>query len=388
MPRNSFLTLNRERQREGEELFANPRNAAAGSLKLLDPRLTAKRHLEIYCHGAGQIEGVTFETQEELLQTFRRWGLRVNPFFFKTDSLEKLIGYCDSWGEKRKTLPYAIDGMVVKVNSLSDQKALGETSKSPRWMIAYKFPAKRAQTKLLSIEVQVGRTGALTPVAHLEPVFLAGTTVSRASLHNEDEIERRDIRIGDPVWIEKAGEIIPQVVAPLPEKRTGHEKKFIMPKRCPACGGTVERAPEEVASRCENFSCPAQVKERLLHFASRRAMDIDGMGEALVDQLVDNALVKDVGDFYFLKAEQLAALERMGEKSVTNLLRAIEASRHRELRRPSETAVSRVERSREGFEGAVEPCAVEVRALGRRGGRHRDRTAQGGAGGAQGSGRR
>ena len=333
MPRDSFLQLNREREKKGEDLFANPRNAAAGSLKLLDPRLTAHRHLEIYCHGVGLMEGFSCETQEELLQRFRQWGLRVNPFLFKTDSLEEVIRTCDGWSEKRKTLPYGIDGMVVKVNSFADQKRLGETTKSPRWLIAYKFPAERAQTRLLSIEVQVGRTGALTPVATLEPVFLAGTTVSHASLHNEDEIKRRDIRLGDRVWIEKAGEIIPQVVAPLTEKRTGKEKKFAMPKRCPVCDSPARRSPEEVASRCENLRCPAQIKERVLHFASRRAMDIEGWGEALVDQLVDKGLVKDAGDLYFLSAEKLSHLERMGEKSVANLLQAVEASRNRELQR-------------------------------------------------------
>ncbi len=333
MPRPSFLRLNREREKKGEELFANPRNAAAGSLKLLDPRLTAKRHLEITCHGVGLMEGFSCETQEELLQSFRRWGLRINSFLFKTDSLKELIRYCDGWSEKRRTLPYDIDGMVVKVNSFANQRRLGETTKSPRWMIAYKFPAQRARTKLLSIEVQVGRTGALTPVAILEPVFLAGTTVSRASLHNEDEIERRDVRTGDQVWIEKAGEIIPQVVGPLKEKRTGKEKRFVMPKRCPVCGQPVRRLPEEVASRCENLRCPAQIKERILHFASRRAMDIEGMGEAMVEQLVERDLVKDVGDLYFLTADRLSQLERMGDKSVANLLQAVEASGSRELQR-------------------------------------------------------
>lgn len=333
MSREHFKKLNQEKEKEGEELFANPRNAAAGSLKLLDPKLTATRKLEIFCHGAGWVEGRSFKTQEELLEVFHQWGLRINPHRFVTRSMDDLIEYCNTWDEKRKSLSYSIDGMVIKVNSLEDQKRLGETSKSPRWMIAYKFPAERAKTKLLDIKVQVGRTGAITPVAILEPVFLAGTTVSRATLHNEEEIARRDIRIGDQVWIEKAGEIIPQVVGPLKEKRTGKEKKFVMPRRCPECGGPTRRNEEEVAVRCENIRCPAQVKERVIHFASRRALDIEGMGEALVNQLVEEGLVHDYGDLYSLTFEKLMTLERMGEKSVRNVLSAIEKSRSSSLNR-------------------------------------------------------
>jgi len=333
LSRENFKRLNKEKDKEEEEPFVNPRNAASGSLKLLDPRLTAKRGLEIFCHGVGLSERKPFRTQGELLATFSHWGLRVNPHRFVTRSIDRLIEYCDQWEVKRKTLFYDIDGMVIKVNSLENQEHLGETTKSPRWMIAYKFPAERTKTKLLEIKVQVGRTGAITPVAVLEPVFLAGTTVSRASLHNEEEIERRDIRIGDQVWIEKAGEIIPQVVAPLQEKRTGKERKFVMPKRCPACGAPTHKHPEEVAVRCENIRCPAQVKEKVIHFASRRAMDIEGMGEVMVEQLVNKNLVHDYGDLYTLTFEQLISLERMGEKSVRNLLEAIKKSKSSSLGR-------------------------------------------------------
>lgn len=333
MSRENFKRLNQEKEKRGEELFANPRNATSGSLKLLDPRITAKRSLEICCHGAGQMEGYSAETQKELLETFEHWGLRVNPHRLATSSMDELIDYCNQWEEKRKSLPYDIDGMVVKVNTLADQARLGETEKSPRWMIAYKFPAERAKTKLLDIHIQVGRTGTITPVAVLEPVFLAGTTVSRATLHNEEEIERRDIRVGDQVWIEKAGEIIPQVIGPLKEKRTGKERKFVMPKRCPECGGPTRKTAGEVAVRCENIRCPAQAKEKIIHFASRRAMDIEGMGEALVNQLVDKGLVRDCGDLYSLTFEKLMTLERMGEKSANNLLEAIEKSKSQPLAR-------------------------------------------------------
>ncbi len=327
MNRENFKRLNRGKSEE--EAFVNPRNAASGSLKLLDPRVTADRHLEVFCHGAGLIEGSSFKTQKTLLASFDQWGLRVNAHRFVSRSMDQLIDYCNRWEEKRKALPYDIDGMVIKVNALEDQERLGATTRSPRWMIAYKFPAERASTKLLDIQAQVGRTGAMTPVAILEPVFLAGTTVSRASLHNEEEIERRDIRIGDQVWVEKAGEIIPQVVAPLREKRTGKERKFVMPKRCPACKAPTRKSVGEVAVRCENIRCPAQIKERILHFASRNAMDIEGMGEALVEQLVDKGIVHDYGDLYTLTFEKLLFLERMGEKSAKNLMDAIEKSKTR-----------------------------------------------------------
>jgi len=333
MRRDHFERLNREKEKKGEDPFVNPRNAASGSLKLLDSRITANRGLEVFCHGMGLVKGRPFLTQASLLEGFEKWGLRVNPHRFQTSSIEKVIAYCDSWESKRKTLPYDIDGMVIKVDSLVDQERLGETSKNPRWMIAYKFQAEKAKTKILNIKVQVGRTGAITPVAILEPVFLAGSTVSRATLHNEEEITRRDIRIGDQVWVEKAGEIIPQVISAIKEKRTGKEKKFLMPKRCPECNGPTKKIGDEVAIRCENLRCPAQLKEKVRHFASRQAMDIEGLGEAIVDQLVDRKLVLDYGDLYGLTLKQIATLERMGEKSAQNLLDAIQKSKSRGLHR-------------------------------------------------------
>ena len=333
MPRASFEALNRQRQKKEEPPFANPRNATAGSLKQLDPRIVAERNLEIFCYGVGAVEGKSFRTQSEILEFLQSAGLRVNPHFKRCADIEQTVAYCDSWEPKRKTLEYDTDGMVIKVDDLAQQRRLGVTAKSPRYMIAYKFPAERAVTQLLEIEVNVGRTGALTPVAVLKPVFLAGTTVSRASLHNEDEIRRKDVRVGDWVTVEKAGEIIPQVVDVLREKRTGKERAFRMPARCPVCGGKVFRDPEEVAVRCESLACPAQLKERLVHFSQRTAMDIDGLGDALAQQLVERGLVKDYGDIYRLTKQQLLTLERMGEKSAENLLSGIEVSKRRSLSR-------------------------------------------------------
>ncbi len=331
MDRKSFHILNEEKEEKGEELFANPRNAASGSLKLLDPKLTAKRHLNIFVHGVGYLEGVSIEFQYELLEFYKEVGFRVIPYAKKFDSLKEVINYCNNWEEKRESLDFDIDGMVIKVNSFEQQRRLGKTTKSPRWMIAYKFHARRAQTKLEDIIVQVGRTGTLTPVAILKPVSLSGSTVSRATLHNIDDIKRKDIRIGDTVFIEKAGEIIPQVVEAVREKRTGREKKFIMPRSCPVCGSPVKREPSEVAFRCENVSCPAQLKMKIKHFASRETMDIEGLGEAIIEQIVDKGLVKDYGDVYFLKLQELRDLERMGDKSAQNLIDAINKSKNNDL---------------------------------------------------------
>ena len=333
MPRAAFERVNREREKEGEELFANPRNAAAGSLKQLDPRVTARRGLSIFCYGVEAVEGRASATQHEALELLRGMGLPVNPHYKLCAEIEEVIAHCARWETKRKSLGYDTDGMVVKVDDLGQQRRLGVTSKSPRFMIAYKFPAERAVTRLNRIDIQVGRTGTLTPVAHLEPVSLAGTTVSRASLHNEDEIRRKGIRKGDWVVIEKAGEIIPQVVEVVKEKRTGAEKPFRMPSRCPACGAKVQRDEEEVAVRCGSLSCPAQLKERLVHFAQRSAMDIEGLGDALAAQLVAQGRVKDPGDLYLLTGKELLGLERMGEKSAENLLRGIEQSKGRGLAR-------------------------------------------------------
>ncbi|MGH7197793.1 MAG: NAD-dependent DNA ligase LigA, partial [Candidatus Omnitrophota bacterium] len=333
MPRKSFLAINREKEKAGEELFANPRNAAAGSLKRLDPALVARRGLRFIAHSVGLYEGASFRTQEELHAFYKEAGLPVSPHNRLCEDLKEIFRLCDHWQEEKSTLDYDIDGLVLKVNRLGQQRRLGATNKSPRWVIAYKFPAEKAKTQLKEIGVQVGRTGVLTPVAHLEPVFLAGTTVSRATLHNEDEIRRLDLRIGDWVLVEKSGEIIPQVVEVLKNKRTGHERAFSMPKKCPACGSEVVREEAEVARRCVNGGCAAQLKERLLHFASRKAMDMEGLGDKLVDQLVDKKIVSDVTDLYALKRPDLAALERMGEKSADNLVAQIEAGKKRGLSR-------------------------------------------------------
>ena len=333
MPRKSFERINKEKEKLDEDLFANPRNAAAGSLKLLDSSMVAKRYLSMWIYGVGYVKGAGFKTQSEALSFLKEAGFRTNPYIKKCHSIEEVISYCDSWEKKKDSLGYDIDGMVIKVDSFSYQKALGRTSKSPRWMIAYKFPAERKETILEDIIVQVGRTGTLTPVAMLKPVELSGSIVARATLHNQDEIMRKDIRIGDHVIIEKAGEIIPQVVEAIKKKRTGREKKFSMPKKCPACSSKVESVEGEVALRCENLSCPAQLKERVKHFASRQAMDIEGMGEAIVNQLVDKKLIEDYGDIYGLKLDEVTDLERMADKSASNLINAIEKSKSNELNR-------------------------------------------------------
>ncbi len=333
MPKKKFEELNKEREKNGEPLFANPRNATAGSLKLLDPNLVAKRGLDIFVWGLGYYEGIQFKTHHQALEYFQKVGFKVNPHYKFCKDIDEVIKYCQVWNEKKDSLDYAIDGMVIKVDALEQQKKLGTTTKAPRWLIAYKFPAEKAETILRDIIVQVGRIGTLTPVAVVDPVFVSGTIVSRASLHNEDQIKRLDVRIGDHVLIEKAGEIIPQVVGVLKEKRTGKEKIFKMPNKCPVCGGKVVRELGEVAIRCINPLCPAQLKNSIKHFASRDAMDIEGLGEALIDQLVDNKLVQDYADLYYLKFEQLIRLERMGPKSVENLLRAISESKNRPLSR-------------------------------------------------------
>ena len=331
LPRKKFLSINEEKKRLGEEPFANPRNAAAGSLKLLDSKTVARRGLKFFAHSVGVFKGGGFETQKGLLDYFKDAALPVNEHGHVCRNLEEVFEACERWEKGREELDYDVDGLVIKVNRLDQQKWLGTTHKSPRWVIAYKFPAEKAKTSLLDIGVQVGRTGVLTPVAHLEPVFLAGTTVSRATLHNEDEIGRLDLRIGDKVLIEKSGEIIPQVVKVLTKERTGKEKKFSMPKTCPACGSKVFREEGGVATRCVNSSCPAQLKAGLLHFASRKAMDIEGLGDALAEQLVEKKRVRDFSDLYHLKKETLEALERMGDKSASNVLAEIEESKAREL---------------------------------------------------------
>jgi len=326
-----FERINREKEDSGEEPFANPRNAAAGSLKLLDSKLTAGRRLSVFIHGIGLYEGIDIKGQYEMLQYIKSLGLRVNPHMRLCGGIKDVISYCGVWQKKNSALGYEVDGMVVKVDSFTLQKKLGVTTKSPRWMIAYKFPAERKETKLLDIKVQVGRTGTLTPVAILEPVSISGSTVSRATLHNVDDINRKGLKIGDRVIIEKSGEVIPQVVRPLVEKRTGGERTFHMPSKCPACGSKAIKEAEEVAIRCDNIRCPAQLKRRILHFASRQAMDIEGMGTAIADQIVDKGLVRDYADIYYLKFEEVASLDRMAEKSAENLIESIASSKARPL---------------------------------------------------------
>jgi len=333
MEKEAFRRLNAERERAGEPLFANPRNAAAGSLRQLDPNVTASRPLKIFFYAMGRAEGIEIRSQVELLTTFPKLGLPVNPFWKLCKTLDEVKAFYRELLGMRQELPYEADGMVVKVNDFRQREILGEVSRAPRWAIAYKFPAEEATTRVLDIIVQVGRTGALTPVAILEPVEVSGATVSRATLHNEDEIRRKDVRIGDWVIVRRAGEVIPEVVKSIPERRTGQEREFRMPERCPACGGPVVRPPGEVAYRCENLSCPARIKESIRHFASRRAMDIEGLGEKLVDKLVETGLVRKLSDIYRLKKEDLVNLERMGEKSAQNLLEQIERSKNAGLAR-------------------------------------------------------
>lgn len=333
MPRREFRKLNEERRLKGEALFANPRNAAAGSLRQLDPRITASRQLDIFVYGVGNVSGVTLGTQMEVLDFLRECGFRVNPNVKLCRSIDEVMDYAETWNDKREDIDYEIDGIVVKVNSLDQQARLGSTARSPRWATAYKFPAKQGTTVVKDIIVQVGRTGTLTPVALLEPIELAGSVVSRASLHNEDIIRSKDIRIGDAVVIEKGGDIIPEVVKVIPERRTGNEREFTMPTKCPECGSDVVRPEGEVASRCTNETCPAQIREGIIFFASRDAMDIEGMGPQIVSQLLKSGLVSGVDDIYSLKFEDLVNLERMGEKSAENLLNAIEASKSRPLHR-------------------------------------------------------
>ncbi len=333
MNRADLARLNRERVEKGLEPFANPRNSTAGSLKLLDPRLCAQRRLRLFTYGQGALEGIRPRTHDEVLELLRKFGFPVNPNIELFDSIDEVIKYCDSWDKRRNDLPYETDGMVVKVNDLEQRRRLGKTSKAPRSVVAYKFAAEQALTKILAIDVNVGRTGALTPVAHLEPVQLAGTTVKQASLHNADQMTRKDIRVGDMVLVEKAGEIIPYVIRSEPSARKGDEKVFHFPKKCPVCGSPVERAEDEAAYRCTGINCPAQLKRRLQFYAHRNAMDIEGLGEALVDQLVDSELVKSIPDLYRLTLEQLVELERMGKKSAENLLDGIEASKKRGLAR-------------------------------------------------------
>jgi DNA ligase (NAD+) len=324
-----FRELNQKREDLGESTFANPRNAAAGSVRQLDSKITAERPLEIYCYGIGDVRRRTFKSHWEILQTLSKWGLRINPNIQRCKDIEEAITYYHDVNEKREKLPYEIDGIVIKVNQLDLQARLGEISRSPRWAMAFKFQPKQETTKIQDIIVQVGRTGALTPVALMEPVKVGGVEVSRATLHNQDEIDKKDVRIGDTVVIQRAGDVIPEVVQVIESKRTGKEKKFRMPSNCPVCGAEVIK--EEAIHRCIGLDCPAQLKGRIKHFASKRAMDIEGLGVKLIDQLVDKGLVKDVADIYYINKEQLIELERMADKSAQNIVDAIEASKTKPL---------------------------------------------------------
>ncbi|MEW9676301.1 NAD-dependent DNA ligase LigA [Lentibacillus sp. L22] len=333
MPHKSFLALNKQREENGEEPFANPRNAAAGSLRQLDPKIAASRNLDIFLYGVGEWQAGTIESHSERLEYLQKLGLKTNPEWRKCQTIDEVLEYVEYWTKERPNLSYEIDGIVIKVDNLDQQEELGYTAKNPRWAIAYKFPAEEVLTTLRDIELSVGRTGVVTPTAVLDAVRVAGTTVKRASLHNEDLIRAKDIRIGDKVIIKKAGDIIPEVVRVVEEKRTGEEQEFHMPTECPACGNELVRLEEEVALRCINPNCPAQLKEGLIHFVSRNAMNIDGLGEKVIQQLFRENLVKTIADIYRLDREELLNLERMGEKSVDNLLKAIDASKANSLER-------------------------------------------------------
>lgn len=327
MPRESFIELNEQREILGEPLFANPRNAAAGSLRQLDPKVTASRKLDIYVFNIQYIEGKSFETHFETLEYLKNLGFKVIPKYTVCKTIEEVIEEINWIGNTRGNLPFDIDGAVVKVNSLRQREKIGTTSKVPRWAVAYKFPPEKQQTVIKDIFINVGRTGTLTPNALLEPVKLAGSTISKATLHNIDYIRKKDIRIGDTVLIQKAGDIIPEVVEVVFDKRTGNEKEFVMPDKCPICGADTIRVEGEAAVKCTGVECPAQLYRRIIHFASREAMNIEGLGPAVIEQLLEKGLIKSPADLYYLKKEDLVKLDRMGEKSAQNLLDAIEKSK-------------------------------------------------------------
>jgi len=331
MKLHDFREMNTEREEAGESIFANPRNAAAGSLRQLDPGITARRPLDIFFYGIGEVTGKSFETHWEVLNMLKKWGLKTNPLNRLCMGINDVIGYYKEIGDMRDSLGYEIDGVVVKVNDIRLQERLGNVARSPRWAVAYKFEPRQGDTRILDIQAHVGRTGILTPVAILEPVRIGGVTVSRSTLHNQDEVDRKDVRIGDWVLVQRAGDVIPEVVKVITTKRTGAETPYRIPDKCPVCGSDVMR--EDVYYRCTGINCPAQLKERIRHFASRRAMDIEGLGEKLTDQLVDKGLVKNVSDIYYLTKDEIAGLDRMAEKSAGNIIDAIEISKERELSR-------------------------------------------------------
>ena len=325
--KDGFKKLNRNQEKEELSPFANPRNAAAGSLRQLDSKITATRPLSIYCYEAGRIDGISFDTHEDFLSTLKEWGFPVNPEIQKVTNAEAMVAFHRNLEAKRDSLPYEIDGTVFKVNAINQRNALGIRSRSPRWAIAGKFKAQQATTLVQNIIPSVGRTGAVTPVARLEPVNVGGVVVTNATLHNQDEIDRKDVRVGDTVLIQRAGDVIPEVVKVIPAKRPPETKTYQLPTACPSCGQEVFRPEGEVVARCQNLSCPAQVKGRIEHFVSKGALDIDGFGEKLVDQLVDKKLILTVDDIFKLNFDDLVNLERMAEKSALNILTAIQDSK-------------------------------------------------------------
>ena len=329
--KKDFEEINKIQEEQDQPLYANPRNLAAGSLRQLDSKLTAKRPLDIFIFNLEDINSKQFKTHSESLEYLKQLGFHVSPEFKVFKTMDEIIEHIKYWTDHREDLGFGIDGMVIKVNNLAQREQMGYTAKSPRWAIAYKFPAERKETKLLDIVVEVGRTGTITPTAVLEPIRLAGTTVSRATLHNEDYINEKDIKINDTVLVQKAGDIIPQVVEVIKEKRTGEEIEFKMPEECPVCGEPTVRLEGEAAVKCINISCPAQIRRGIIHFASREAMDIDGLGESIITLLLKQGLIKDISDLYYLKKEQISVLERMGDKSATNLINAINKSKENDL---------------------------------------------------------
>ena len=329
--KKDFEEINKIQEEQDQPLYANPRNLAAGSLRQLDSKLTAKRPLDIFIFNLEDINSKQFKTHSESLEYLKQQGFHVSPEFKVFKTMDEIIEYIKYWTEHREDLGFGIDGMVIKVNNLAQREQMGYTAKSPIWSIAYKFPSERKETKLLDIVVEVGRTGTITPTAVLEPIRLAGTTVSRATLHNEDYINEKDIKINDTVLVQKAGDIIPQVVEVIKEKRTGEEIEFKMPEECPVCGEPTVRLEGEAAVKCINISCPAQIRRGIIHFASREAMDIDGLGESIITLLLKQDLIKDISDLYYLKKEQISVLERMGDKSATNLINAINKSKENDL---------------------------------------------------------
>jgi DNA ligase (NAD+) len=333
LPSKPFEELNRQRGKEGEPPFANPRNAAAGSLRQLDSAITRRRPLDFFCYGVGQLAGPSFETHGDVLDALGRWGFKVNPRRKLCRQIGEAVEFYRAMDELREKLPYEIDGVVIKVNSLRLQETLGTIARSPRWALAFKFKPKQVTTRIRDIVVQVGRTGALTPTAIMDPVRVGGVEISRATLHNQDEIDRKDVRIGDTVVIQRAGDVIPEVVQVVREKRTGQEKKFRLPDRCPVCGSEVDRPEGEAVARCTGVACPAQLKETIVHFASRGAMNIEGLGDKIIDQMVERGLIKDYADLYALTRDEVLGLERMGPKLAANILAAIERSRKTTLDR-------------------------------------------------------